>query len=348
MENVFITKNFKKIYITLLVIIYVVFATCIVFFSKENIILYLFYALTSLSFFAILGVGIWKFLVKQNRPKNLVLSIFTYLIAGIFVIGMWIIFNFISYNIFREIFQIDFMNFFIFPQIVFGMFFYLILIMFFYLILLFSKYHEKLVIEENTQKLLVESRLNMLKAYINPHFLFNCLNSVNALITIDPEIAREMLVNMADYFRYSLKNKDKQFVLFSEEYENALLYLEIEKIRFYNRINVDFQIDEKANNIYVPVMILQPLFENVIKHAVSKTTDVVNVQLIISVKSYLEIIMRNNYDNSYVSKDSIGIGLSSIVERLNLLYYKNDLVEIIKSAEEFKIILKIPINTEKI
>jgi LytS/YehU family sensor histidine kinase len=228
------------------------------------------------------------------------------------------------------------------PQIFIGTFIYLVNILFFYVVLLFSKYNEKSVSEERLKNLLVETRLNTLKAYINPHFLFNSLNSVNALIKSDPDKAREMLINISDYFRDTLKQKDNDFVTVEEEIAHAFLYLGIEKVRFGDRIQMETKIDRNAYNRKIPATILQPLFENIIKHAVAQTNETIFINFEIVLNNFVEIILSNNYDENYHTKTSTGIGVSTIVERLNLMYNTENLVEIIKKNNTFKIIIKIP------
>jgi LytS/YehU family sensor histidine kinase len=193
--------------------------------------------------------------------------------------------------------------------------------------------------------LLTESKLSTLKAYINPHFLFNSLNSVNALITSNPEQAREMLINLSEYFRYSLKQKDNNFINFADELHYTFTYFDIERLRFGERIVLKTDIDENISEIKVPVMILQPLFENIIKHAVAESL----VQIIVNFNAkinngFLEIDLENNYDEESIPTKGTGIGLDTTYERLHLIYQNKDLLNYSKNKGIFKLNLKIPIN----
>ena len=193
--------------------------------------------------------------------------------------------------------------------------------------------------------MLTESKLSTLKAYINPHFLFNSLNSVNALITSNPEQAREMLINLSEYFRYSLKQKDNNFINFADELHYTFTYFDIERLRFGERIVLKTDIDENISEIKVPVMILQPLFENIIKHAVAESL----VQIIVNFNAkinngFLEIDLENNYDEESIPTKGTGIGLDTTYERLHLIYQNKDLLNYSKNKGIFKLNLKIPIN----
>lgn len=346
MQNPFLNKNFIKVYVVawlIIAIIQFLFSHLIMGFSPLSAT---FQSITSNLSFAILGFGIW-FVVKYKTPKkNKIQILLMFFFAGILVVGIWMGINYIISNLLFKISSglVIFKNN-ILGQIIIGSLLYIILILIYHLMIIVSKYTEKSISEERLQNLLTETKLNALKAYINPHFLFNSLNSVNALITENPKKAREMLINLSEYFRYSLKQKDNTFVNFEDELKNALTYLEIERLRFSDRIILNMHIDEKGNNVKVPVMILQPLFENIIKHSVSESFEPIKVNFKSKMKQdYLEVIINNTYDKDSISKKGTGIGLSTNIERFRLIYQRNDLIEISKNDKTFEIILKIPIN----
>lgn len=341
-----INNNLLKIYIILWIILFVILSVFIIVIADDFALIRILVVFLSLTVYALIGSGIYQFIILRNNSKNILLNLVTYISVGFVVVCIWLAAYYFLFHIVARLFGEKSIPFYWAPPILIGIFIYIINVLFGHFILLFSKYHEKIISEEKMQKILVENRLNTLKAYINPHFLFNSLNSVNALIKSDADKAREMLINMSDYFRYSLKQKNNTFVKLKEEIENTLLYFDIEKLRFNNRINFTSEINENTENILVPVMILQPLFENIIKHAVSQTTEVINVCFSAKLKEYLEIILSNNYDENSKSKNKIGIGISTISERLCLLYERNNLMEIIKDINKFEVILKIPIDNE--
>jgi LytS/YehU family sensor histidine kinase len=161
----------------------------------------------------------------------------------------------------------------------------------------------------------------MLRSQINPHFLFNSLNSISSLTITDPEKAREMVIKLSEFMRYALSKKDEQPVTLRSELENLRLYLEIEKVRFGDKLFTEENIEEKCLEIKMPVMILQPLYENAIKHGVYETTDCVKIRTRVSCNSgYLEIMISNNYDQMPSSTKGTGTGLLNVARRLDLFF----------------------------
>ncbi|MCI0696644.1 histidine kinase [candidate division KSB1 bacterium] len=114
-----------------------------------------------------------------------------------------------------------------------------------------------------------QMELAVLKAQLNPHFLFNTLNSINALVGSDPEAARQVLAQLAEVLRYSLESDRQPLAPLSEELRFVETYLAIEKARFGRRLQVKMEIDESARPLLVPPMILQPLAENAVKHGIA-------------------------------------------------------------------------------
>jgi LytS/YehU family sensor histidine kinase len=180
---------------------------------------------------------------------------------------------------------------------------------------------------------------------MNPHFIFNALNSISSLTMSDPEKAQEMSINLSDFFRRTLAVKDINSIPLLEEIENINLYLKIEKVRFAERLKFNLELSEECNEILIPNMILQPLVENAIKHGVYESTETVSINLRCKiVDRNLEITITNNYDSTTTSNIGEGIGLSNINSRLKLIYNQSNLISISKSNNLFKVILLIPIK----
>jgi sensor histidine kinase YesM len=139
--------------------------------------------------------------------------------------------------------------------------------------------HEAELNRAKLQYLAKESELRMLRSQIKPHFLFNALNSVYAMIESDPREAREMLVKLSELLRSSLSAADKEFMTLKEDCEFARRYLDIEKVRLGDRLIVKTEVDEGALSTTVPSLILQPLVENAIKHGASRTALPVTVTI---------------------------------------------------------------------
>ena len=167
-----------------------------------------------------------------------------------------------------------------------------------------------------------EAQLKMLRYQINPHFLFNTLNSVQALIsTKRPEQASAMINDLSGFLRFSLDNDALQMITVEQEIDILQQYLAIEKIRFGDRLDTNYSIADDTKNALVPCMLLQPLVENCIKYAVSKSNETTSINIHISVDAdRLHIIVSDTgrgFPQSVVSKDGAeGIGLKNTHQRL--------------------------------
>lgn len=296
--------------------------------------------------FAALGFGVW-FVVKYNlKHRHVFETILVFFISGAVVVSLWMVFIFIMQNLIVKLTNglLVFDNY-QFYQFTVGVFIYTILVLVYRLMILFYKYAEKARSEEKLQKLVTETKLHALKAYVNPHFLFNSLNSVNALITSDPVRAREMLINLSEYFRYSLKQKDNSFISLKEELHYTQTYFDIERQRFGEKLQLSIELCEKCEDIKVPVMILQPLFENIIKHAVAESLATIYTEFSAEINDdFLVIILKNNYDIDGISKKGTGIGLQTTYDRVSLIYQRNDLMNFSRDDGFFMVELRIPIN----
>jgi len=220
---------------------------------------------------------------------------------------------------------------------------YAIVVSFYYLISYYSESQERALKESELKSLVTQAELRSLKFQINPHFIFNSLNSMSALTEIDPKKAKEMIIKLADFLRYILANNEREKNKLSEELKNIRIYLDIEKTRFEEKFDYSEQLEKECHNAEIPNMILQPLFENVIKHAVYETFDKVLLTLKCSFNDgYLKIELVNNFDESSKSRKGTGVGLKSINDRLNLIYRRNDLMEVKKEKGIFSVTLFIP------
>ena len=197
-----------------------------------------------------------------------------------------------------------------------GVFIYGLIVLVYYLFVSLYNLSEKNAKEAQLESLVKETELKMLRSQINPHFLFNSLNSISSLTITDPEKAREMVIKLSDFMRYALSKKDEQPVSLRSELENLSLYLEIEKVRFGDRLSTEEIINEKCLEIKMPVMLLQPLYENAIKHGVYESTESVSIKTKVSCNNgYLEIIISNNYDLAPSSVKGTGTGLINVVQK---------------------------------
>ena len=170
------------------------------------------------------------------------------------------------------------------------------------------------------ESLVKELELQTIKAHINPHFIFNSLNSIRALVDENPTRARAAVTELSNILRSSMQSDKMETVAFEKELSIVKDYLALENMRFEDRLRIEYDVDEDTLDQPVPPMMLQTLVENAIKHGISKQIRGGVVKVISDFKDdYHELVVQNTgYLNGY--KNSEGFGLSSTTNRLNLLY----------------------------
>ncbi|MBO6494095.1 MAG: histidine kinase [Roseivirga sp.] len=224
-----------------------------------------------------------------------------------------------------------------------GVLYYAIVVLIYYLILYYDDLNTKSQRQAQLETMLKSSELEMLKSQINPHFIFNSLNSISSLTMIAPDRAREMVVKLSDFLRYSLGKENDQMNSVEDEINNIMLYLDIERVRFGDRLKVEKEVAEDVKNHKLPNLILQPLFENAIKHGIYESLEEITIQLKAwKEANLLKIQVSNEYDPNAVSRKGKGIGLKNVRERLSLIYGVSQLVEVSKTDGIFTIRLDIP------
>jgi LytS/YehU family sensor histidine kinase len=224
-----------------------------------------------------------------------------------------------------------------------GVFIYGLIILTYYLFVSLSNLSEKSAKEAKLESLVKETELKMLRSQINPHFLFNSLNSISSLTITDPEKARDMVVKLSEFMRYALSRKDEQPVALQYELENLRLYLDIEKVRFGDKLITEDNIEKNCLDFKIPVMLLQPLYENAVKHGVYESTE--SVRILTSAKiidGYIEIIISNNYDPAPSLKRGTGTGLLNVSRRLEVFYGKKASIKTTRENGVYTVTIYIP------
>jgi hypothetical protein len=197
--------------------------------------------------------------------------------------------------------------------------------------------------QEKMNQMAKDAELYHLRQQLQPHFLFNSLNSISALIKNQPEKAREMVLQLAEFLRGTLKKDDQNWLDVAEEKEYLNLYLDIEKVRFGHRLKVEFQIDESAIQAKVPPLMIQPLLENSIKHGLYGVTGEVLIKIKFELhNNYLMVSLSNPFDLEAGQAKGTGFGLDAVKRRLYLLFGRNDLLETKALDKAFTVNLKIP------
>ncbi|MEP7080272.1 MAG: histidine kinase [Ginsengibacter sp.] len=280
--------------------------------------------------------------MKYYLPRDKYGYIFS--ISAIITIIWWIIFQGILFLFFGK--NDIYFDFIVGTSAIrFGAAFLLLSSMSMFSMLWYSRQEQKETNERHTEseKLIREAELNNLRQQLQPHFLFNSLNSISALIISDPEKARNMIFQLSDFLRGTLKKETHQWISLKEEFEYLRLYLEIEKVRFGNRLQADLIFSDEILSYQIPVLLLQPVVENAIKFGLYDTIEDVLITIeAVSEKGYLKIIIKNPFDpETSIPLKGTGFGLASVKRRLFLLFARADLVE--TSAEEQIFITKIKI-----
>jgi len=198
--------------------------------------------------------------------------------------------------------------------------------------------------KQDAERLAREAELFKLRHQLQPHFLFNSLNSINALIGSRPQEAREMIQQLSDFLRGTLKKEEHQWISLSEEMQYLQLYLDIEKVRFGNRLSTRIEIEENARQLKIPVLLLQPVVENAIKFGLYDTTDEIVIHITASVDdNTLVVIVKNPFDPETAQPmQGTGFGLNVVKRRLDLLFGRNDLLITHTKENIFTTTIKVP------
>jgi sensor histidine kinase YesM len=192
--------------------------------------------------------------------------------------------------------------------------------------------HELALEAADLERRLVEARLQSLRAQLQPHFLFNALNTISAFTETSPQTARRLMGQLGDLLRASLTHGARPFVTLGEELTFLDDYLAIESARFEERITVAVRADDDALDVMVPSFLLQPLVENAIRHGVAPRLSGGHVEVTASRNgSRLTVRVRDNgvgIPQDWTLQGNAGVGLGNVVSRLEHLYGKRDLLRI--------------------
>jgi hypothetical protein len=207
--------------------------------------------------------------------------------------------------------------------------------------------------EEKRVKLetqLVNIRMKMLTSQLQPHFLFNTLNSISSLIEIDSKSARDTIADLSDFLREIIYNSDEKYITLQKELDVLKYYLNIVKIRFSDHLTIEEDIDPKLMPYRIPAIILQPILENSIKYGYSYTHTKLIIKITIScVEDFIVFKVENNGEllienfNVLLTK---GVGLSNLKERLLNLYNDNHVLSMENKADRSGVetLIKLPFN----
>ena len=303
-------------------------------------------ALLSNLFFGFLGLLAWyptRYIPFQKHSP--VYSILAHLVAGLLVLMTWML---ITVGLLNTIFTqdpeyLEFLNGTLAWRGMLGGFIYLVLVLVYYLASSAQKLQERTRQEEQLKNLVRETELNMLKSQINPHFLFNSLNSISSLTMSSPDEARDMIIRLSDFLRYSLKHRENEYVPLKEELGRMKDYLAIEKIRFGDKLQYVFNVNGMCEDFPVPTMIFQPLFENAIRHSVYESTEPVTIRFdCVPEQGVMKTVVSNDYDPSIPIRKGTGIGLQNVKQRIEIAYEGKGAVHWKGAGGKFEVTLIFP------
>ncbi|HEY8507523.1 MAG TPA: histidine kinase [Steroidobacteraceae bacterium] len=193
------------------------------------------------------------------------------------------------------------------------------------------KYHQ--LRAANLQAAWTHSRLQALRMQLNPHFLFNTLNAAVALVSSQPKAAEQMLVRLADLLRRTLRDGEEDFISILREADFVRNYLEVQRLRFPDRLSFNVEIDPSAVNAAVPSLILQPLAENAVVHSVAADAEKIHVDVHARrVSNGIELSVRNSASAAQ-SDPRLGVGLGNTRERLKTLFEDDHELELIRDND---------------
>lgn len=188
-----------------------------------------------------------------------------------------------------------------------------------------------------------DAELRALRAQIDPHFLFNSLNSISALTTNDPAKARTMTLMLADFFRKSLDLGSRGSIPIHDEISLISEFLTIEQVRFGERLKVEQDIKVECSKIMVPPLILQPLVENAVRHGIANLVDGGTIRINCDKRgSRLFIKIENPIDPGSPKRKGTGLGLKNVHSRLDTLYGNEARVDVEETNDYFRVILSLP------
>ncbi len=306
----------------------------------------------SMIIFGAIGLVVWFPLVSLKSPRSFDLtSILNFILTGALTVYIWITGTkllmeslFLESAGYSSLWE-DTISY----RVAAGVLLFWMLILMYFLFISAIRLAEKASRQAQLEALVKEAELKVLRSQLNPHFLFNSLNSISSLTVTDPGKAREMIVKLSDFMRYSLSGKNEQPVTMKQELESLRLYLDIEKIRFRERLVCEEDIDEACLEAILPGLLLQPLYENAIKHGVYESTEPIIIKTTAILESGNVVLsVFNTVDPTAVSvKKGTGTGLQNVRKRLELFFGNDSDVTVNQTEDSFRVTLRFPLRREE-
>ncbi len=295
----------------------------------------------------LLGLG---FVVRyaRNQKVDSFFSIRNSVVAGLLIVIIWLFF---SGTILQSVFyhKEDYLEFLTQSREIrfaAGLFIASLVYLAFFLGVYQHSVKEALIRENELRTLVETTELQALKNQLNPHFIYNSLNSISSLTVYSPEKAREMLGLLSEFLRIALKKDTMQLTTLEEELKNIELYLRIEKVRFEDKLEWEILNSAEFDTCQIPALILQPLFENAVKHGVQQSSQKRIVRLTCKmVEDDLLLTLSNGYDQEFQRFKGEGVGLENVRNRMRLIYQRSGLFKV--EAQEGVFICNLTVPQKK-
>src|SRR5271170_2042071 len=224
-----------------------------------------------------------------------------------------------------------------------GFLLYLLSVAFHYVVLALDDSSKAEARLQETSIFARDAELRALKAQVNPHFLFNSLNSISALTSVDPTKAREMCILLAEFLRMTLGVGEKASVPLSEELSLLHRYLAIEKVRFGSRLLMEEDLQQISSSLQLPPLLLQPLIENAVTHGIANLPEGGTVRLSgQSANGRVHLAIENTFDPESTPTRKSGLGLRNVRERLEARYGKDANIRVSTENAIFRVDLSFP------
>ena len=220
-------------------------------------------------------------------------------------------------------------------------------------LLYYQRFQASQVEEASLRAQLAQAQLRALKMQLHPHFLFNTLHSISSLVLEDPPKANSMIARLGDFLRLTLDHSDQQLVTLKEETEFVRCYLEIEQVRFGDRLTVEFKIEPSVLSAEVPHLILQPVVENAVQHAIAPHATPGRIEIVVNRRdNSLQLEVKDTGPGLGTISNSMpghGVGLSNVRARLERLYGPNFLLEMTNGTSQGLIVtIRIPFRSNEL
>lgn len=295
-------------------------------------------------FFGLLSVGVLMALEFEKADKTFLRRmLYLYFPMLIIIVLIWL---FAAYSLLIMIYPESDYRIFLSNslkyRVIIGIFLFSIVVILHQLIHYYRNFQQKELKASRLERDLQRSKVDTMQMQMQPHFLFNALNSISALTFEDAERTRLMLIKLSAFLRYTTKYSEKQLVQLSDELSHIDQYLAIEHLRFGERLIYKRNVTKEATTRYLPCLVLQPVVENAVKHGVNQSLQPVTINLDAFIEEDKLVLRIANSKDGESQKKGTGTGLKNLSNRLKILYSGRANLQIENQPYMFTVEIKIP------